>query len=177
MEDEEYISMKIKIFSAVGLLFLLAGVLLLFWFFRETDEKKIHRTLDELCRIGSKSSGENPALGALKANRAEKVFAPRCRFDFKYNSFDGEYNPTEIGSKILQIQSFFQWIKLETSDIEISVNENNGKIFFTGEFSGLTKNGKQEKISEIRDIEAELVKNDKDEWKFVRMNIRPVLEK
>lgn len=177
MEDEEYIFMKTKIFSAVGLLFLLAGVLLLFSIFRDTDEKKIHRTLDELCRIGSKSSGENPALGALKANRADKVFSPRCRFDFRVNSFDGEYTPTEIGSRILRVQSFFQWIKLETSDIEISVKENNGKIFFTGEFAGLTKTGKQEKISEIRDIEAELVKNDKGEWKFVRMNIRPVLEK
>lgn len=177
MLREEILIMKKKIFAASGILLAVVIGLILFWTLRDTDEKRIRRTLDELCRIGTKSSGENPALGALKANRADRVFAPRCRFNFRVNTFDGEYTPTEIGAKILRIQTMFQWLKLSTSEVEISVQQGTGRVFFTGELSGVTKHGRSEKINEIRDIEASLVKNDKGEWKFSAMKIRNVLEK
>ena len=168
--------MKSKIIAALGTVLVLAAVLC-FFFLRDTDEKRIRGTLDELCRIGSKSNGENPALGALKANRADKVFAQRCSFNFRINSFDGVYTPTEIGANILRIQTLFKWIKLNTSDHQIEVDGNKGKIFFTGEFSGVAKHGSGSPYNDLRDIEADLVKNGDNEWKFTRMTIRKVLEK
>ena len=168
--------MKSKIIAALGTVLALAAVLC-FFFLRDTDEKRIRGTLDELCRIGSKSNGENPALGALKANRADKVFAQRCSFNFRINSFDGVYTPTEIGANILRIQTLFKWIKLSTSDHQIEVDGNKGKIFFTGEFSGVAKHGSGSPHNDLRDIEADLVKNGDNEWKFTRMTIRKVLEK
>ena len=168
--------MKSKIIAALGTVLVLAAVLC-FFFLRDTDEKRIRGTLDELCRIGSKSNGENPALGALKANRADKVFAQRCSFNFRINSFDGVYTPSEIGANILRIQTLFKWIKLSTSDHQIEVDGNKGKIFFTGEFSGVAKHGSGSPHNDLRDIEADLVKNGDNEWKFTRMTIRKVLEK
>ena len=168
--------MKRKVFAVVGTVLVLAAILC-FFFLRDTDEKRIRGTLDELCRIGSKSTGENPALGALKANRADKVFAPRCSFNFRINSFDGVYTPTEIGANILRIQTLFKWIKLSTSDLQIEIDGDKGKIFFTGEFSGVAKHGSGSPHNDVRDIEADLVKNSENEWKFTRMTIRKVLEK
>ena len=168
--------MKSKIFAACGAC-LLCAALLCFFFLRDTDEKRIRTALNELCRIGSKTEGENPALGALKANGANKIFASRCTFDFRINSFDGVYTPTEIGANILRIQTLFKWIKLNTSDIQVEVDGSKGMIFFTGEFSGIAKNGRGEKHSDVRDIEAHLIKNEQNEWKFTRMTIRKVLEK
>ena len=169
--------MKRQILTGAGILLIILASLLIFWSLRETDEKKIKATLSELCRIGSKSTGENPALGALKANRSEKVFAPRCHFDFRVNSFDGVYTPTEIGANILRFQSLFQWIQLEAGDLQIEVRQDEALLFFTGEFTGVPKNSQKEKISEIRDIEARLVRTPEGAWKFVRMKIRNVLEK
>ena len=168
--------MKSKIIAVLGTVLVIAAVLC-FFFLRDTDEKRIRGTLDELCRIGSKSNGENPALGALKANRADKVFAQRCSFNFRINSFDGVYTPTEIGANILRIQTLFKWIKLSTSDHQIEVDGNKGKILFTGEFSGVAKHGSGSPHNDLRDIEADLVKNGDNEWKFTRMTIRKVLEK
>lgn len=168
--------MKKKFFAATAVFAAICIALFLFWSFQDSDEKRIRETLNELCRIGAKSSGENPAFSALKANRADKVFAPRCTFNFRVNSFDGEYTPTEIGSRILRMQALFQWVKLSTSDLQIFVQDGKGRAVFTGELSGIAKQG-NDKISEIRDIEAQLVKNDQGEWKFSAMKIRDVLEK
>ena len=59
----------------------------------------------------------------------------------------------------------------------IEIDGDKGKIFFTGEFSGVAKHGSGSPHNDVRDIEADLVKNSENEWKFTRMTIRKVLEK
>ncbi|MBR2373561.1 MAG: hypothetical protein IKA87_04960 [Lentisphaeria bacterium] len=166
--------MKIKIFAAAGVLLLLCTCFL-FWLLRDTDEKKISRTLDELCRIGSKSFRENPALGALKANKADKVFAPRCLFNFRLHMMDGVISPTEIGSRIVRIQAAFKWIKLDFSELEVAINKNQADIFFTGSLHGELKQGG--KVEELREITATLERQEDGSWKICRMNIKNILEK
>ena len=165
---------KMLVFLPV-LVFLAAGIVVLF-LCRDTDEKRLRQTLKELCVLGSKSTGQNPALGALKANRADKVFAPRCRFNFGIHVWDGECTPTEIGAKILRIQALFQWIKLDFADLVMTVENDKAHVSFSGSFRGVSKQGGN-KIDEIRDVEAQLVKQKNGEWKFTSMDIRKVLEK
>ena len=169
-------TMKKSVIVWVVLLFLLGAAAAVFFFCRDTDEKRVRQTLKELCSFGSKSSGENPALGALKANRADKVFAPKCRFNFGILLWDGECTPTEIGAKVLRIQALFQWIRLDFSDLQSVVENDQAQVSFTGQFTGVSKQGGS-KVDEIRDIEAVLVKQKNGEWKITSMNIRKVLEK
>ena len=149
-----------------------------YWrFFRDSDERRIRRALEELCEIGSKSSGENAALGALKANRADHVFAPVCRFDFARQVVDGVLTPTETGARILRLQGMFDWIKLSFSELEITVEGDKADIAFSGSFKGRLKYGDNREVDEIREIEAELARQKDSRWKFTRMSFRQVLEK
>lgn len=152
-----------------------AGV---YWcFFRDSDERRIRRTLEELCEIGSKSSGENAALGALKANRADHVFAPVCRFDFAHQAMDGVLTPTETGARLLRLQGMFDWIKLGFGELETSVAGDKAGVAFSGSFKGRLKYGDAREVDEIREIEAELARQKDGRWKFTRMSFRQVLEK
>ena len=149
-----------------------------YWcFFRDSDERRIRRTLAELCEIGSKSPGENAALGALKANRADHVFAPVCRFNFAHQAMDGMLTPTETGARILRLQGMFEWIRLSFSDLEIAVAEDKADIVFSGAFKGRLKYGDAREVDEIREIEAALARQKDGRWKFTRMSFRQVLEK
>lgn len=152
--------MKKKILIAGVIFFLCAASVGSFYFFRETPEKQIRRVLNELCEIVSKSKGENAAMGAFKANRADKVFAPKCEIEFHRTAFDGSYTPTETGANILRFQTLFHHLKVSYSNLETAVNFfpgtrtlSSAKIFFTGQCTGILKNG-SEKIDEIRDVEA-----------------------
>lgn len=147
------------------------------YFFRDSDERRIRRTLAELCEIGSKSSGENAALGALKANRADHVFAPVCRFNFAQQVMDGVLTPTETGARILRLQGMFDRIELGFSELEIAVAGDRANVAFSGSFKGRLKYGDARDVDEIREIEAELARQKDGRWKFTRMSFRQVLEK
>ena len=149
----------------------------IWFFFRDSDEKRIRRTLTELCDMGSKSSGENPAVSALKSNRADHVFAPKCHFDFGLNAMDGVLTPTEIGARLLRIRSMFQWIKLDFSDLSVSVAGEEARVFFSGSLKGRIQHGNAGEVDEIREIDGELARQPDGRWKFIRMSFRQILEK
>ena len=155
----------------------LASAAVCWCLFRDSGERRIRRALEELCEIGSKSSGENAALGALKANRADHVFAPVCRFNFAQQVMDGVLTPTETGARILRLQGMFDWIKLSFSELEITVEGDKADIAFSGSFKGRLKYGDNREVDEIREIEAELARQKDSRWKFTRMSFRQVLEK
>ena len=155
-----------------------ASAVCVYWcFFRDSDERRIRRTLEELCEIGSKSPGENAALGAIKANRADHVFAPVCRFDFARQVVDGVLTPTETGARILRLQGMFDRIALGFSELEIAVSGDKANVAFSGSFKGRLKYGDARDVDEIREIEAELARQKDGRWKFTRMSFRQVLEK
>ena len=168
------------IISAVLLLFVTA--LLFFCFFRNDDKRELRRTLDELCDIVSKSTGENHAVSGLKANRADKVFASGCEISIGRHFFDGKYTATEMGANIMRFKAAFKEIKLSYSDFEAAVSTVPGdagrtaKLYFTGRCVGVLKNAPQEKIDEIRDVEALAVKSEKG-WRLTKVFIVKVLQK
>ena len=173
--------MKKKFLFLLGTLLLLAAGVLCFHFFRDNPHRQIRRTLNELCEIVSKGSGENPAVSGLKANRADKVFAPKCEIKIGRHLFDGIYTPTVIGANIMRFKTLFKWLKISYSDLTTAISYTDGspvsaKLFFTGSCSGIQKTGHQEKIDEIRDVEARAVKTDKG-WRITYLFINKVLQK
>ena len=174
--------MKKTLLTICGVLLLLAAGSFLFLIFRDSDEKQLRRTLDELWDIVSKSSGENHAVSGLKANRANKVFAPRCEVRIGRHLFDGTYSATEMGANIMRFKSSFSEIKISYSDLETAISttpENvprTAKLYFTGQCTGSLKNSPREKINEIRDVEAAAVKTEKG-WRLTNIVIVKVLQK
>ena len=168
--------MKKRVMLVVSAAVLAAVVLCGFVFFRDNDETRIKAALNELCNIGAKGSGENPAFLALKANKADRVFAPECVFNFRLHMMDGAITPTEIGSRILRIQALFKWIKLDFSELEIEVQGDRAKVFFTGTLRGEMKNSGT-KTEELREIEAIFLRQKDGAWKIARMDVKNILEK
>ena len=170
---------KRLIFSAAVLLLAIAGTTI-FYLCRDTDEKQLRRMLEELCEIVSKSSGENHAVSGFKANRADKIFAPRCELKFGRHLFDGSYTPTELGANIMRFKGVFKELDISYTDLSIAVSDvpdgnKAAKLFFTGKCSGVLKNS-SEKVNEIRDLEAVAVKGEKG-WRLRTVIIVKVLEK
>ncbi|MBR2874117.1 MAG: hypothetical protein IKB99_11520 [Lentisphaeria bacterium] len=174
--------MKKKFLFLLGTLLLLTVGVLCFYFFRDNPHRQIRRTLNELCEIVSKGSGENPAVSGLKANRADKVFAPKCEIKIGRHLFDGIYTPTVLGANIMRFKSTFKWIKISYSDLEFAINHKEdgtpsaAKIFFTGQCTGVLKNAPQEKINEIRDVEAVVINTEKG-WRITHLVINKILQK
>lgn len=174
--------MNKKLPVILSLLLLPAAALLSFWLFRDSDHKQLRRTLDELCDIVSKSTNENPAVSGLKANRADKVFAPKCEVRIGRHFFDGTYTATEMGANIMRFKSSFREIKISSSDLETALtppSENTpptAKLYFTGRCVGVLKNAPQEKVDEIRDVEAAAVKTEKG-WRLTNIVIVKILQK
>ena len=133
--------------------------------------------MHELCSITSKNSGENPALGALKANRADKVFAPKCRLNFKVRLWDGDVTPTEIGARLVRVHALFQWCKITFSDLQTEIRGDEAHVIFTGNFTGVSKQDGRNKIDEIRDIEGKLARDPQGNWKIYSLDVRNILDK
>jgi ketosteroid isomerase-like protein len=63
----------------VLLLLATAGVALaLWWIFGGTDEMRIRRRLDDMARVASRSSGEQPAVAFGKARELSQFFTATC---------------------------------------------------------------------------------------------------
>ena len=166
--------------SVIAVLFFGAGLVGAFFFFRDSEEKQLRRMLDELCEIVQKSSGENHAVSGLKANRADKIFAPRCEIKFGRHLFDGSYTPTELGANIMRFKSIFKELDISYSELTVAISDTPAgikaaKLFFTGKCSGTLKNS-PEKVNEIRDLEAIALKGEKG-WRLCAVTIVKVLEK
>lgn len=173
---------KIIVTASCLLLFCAAGAGA-FYLLRDTPEKQIRRMLNELCEIVSKGKGENAAMGAFKANRTDKVFAPRCDIKFRHNVFDGGYTPTELGANLLRFQTLFHYLTVSYSNLEIAVSIRPGtrtaesaKIFFTGQCAGVLKSS-SEKVEEIRDVEAQAHYIKDKGWRITALTIHKVLKK
>lgn len=168
--------MKRKLICAAGILLLAAAGVLLYYVCRDTDEKQLRRMLDELCEIVSKSSGENPAVSGLKANRADKVFANRCDIRFGRFFFNGTYTPTEIGANIMRFKGLFKEIDVSYSELVLAISDKRAKLFFTGRCVGVPKNNPGEKTEEIRDLNG-LAQKGENGWRIIALDIVKVLEK
>jgi len=170
--------MKNKFKIIISIFVLLASGAAVWFFFRsESEEAKIRRNLDELCRICSKSRGENAAVLALKVNKGtEKLFAPVCLLQFRTGWFDGKTNPTKLGADIIRFQHVFESLKFDVSDVKITQEESGrASVLFSGSVKGRGKNGRT--FDEVRDIEAVLKQDNEKSWKIVSLVFHEVLER
>ena len=138
-----------------AVVFALGGVSL--WYLgQDSDEAQVRRTLRQLCRISSRYENEKAAVGVMKINGTDKVFAPECRIDFRHEMFGGIYTPAEI-----------------TSTITVEPPDRASAVF-TGTLDGRLNDGKT--VNEVRDLYCTLEKRE-DRWLITSISVRDVLEK
>ncbi len=164
-----------KRFQLIALVFLILGGISFWYLTRDSEELKIKRIVHALCSLTSKPENESAAMGALKISKSDEVFAPKCRFEFKYEMFSGNYTPREITANLARYWAMFQWSAVTMSDLQIlEVNQENASAVFTGFLNGVTAGNK--KIEEARDLYCKFIKTDGN-WRISELIIREILEK
>lgn len=158
-------------------LLILVGVGGVWYWQYNTPEAQIRRLMAELCSIASKPAGENAALGVLKINRTDKIFAPSCRIDVQHQYVDGSLNPSEITSMLARYRPLFAEVQINMRDMEIMIGpeSDQASVYFTGILRGTPKKGGG-RVEEVRDLFCRLKKID-DHWRISEIAIREVLEK
>ncbi|MST97272.1 hypothetical protein FYJ85_09485 [Victivallaceae bacterium BBE-744-WT-12] len=157
-----------------AVVFALGGVSL--WYLgQDSDEAQVRRTLRQLCRISSKYENEKAAVGVMKINGTDKVFAPECRIDFRHEMFGGIYTPAEITSTMARVRSMFRSCVVDMRDVAITVEPpDRASAVFTGTLDGRLNDGKT--VNEVRDLYCTLEKRE-DRWLITSISVRDVLEK
>lgn len=152
---------------------LLAGLFV--FLTRDSEEVKVKKVLGSLCRMASKSEGDNAAASALMISRTDRIFAGSFEINISNGMFNGVFNPTKMTSELARYRAVFAHVKVRTQDEEISFpSPDKAVVLFSGILDGTTKNGKS--LSEARDVECYLSKTEKG-WLITKMVIREILEK
>ena len=165
--------MKKSILSVIILL-LLAGAV--FCLFRpESEADKVKKVLRTLCRMATKTPGENAAAAALMISKTDKIFADNFHISISNGMFNGSFNPTKMTSELARYRAVFKNVKVEAQDMEVSFPApNQAQLVFSGILNGDTKTGHT--ISEARDVICLLEKAPKG-WLIKKMEIREIMEK
>ncbi|MDR0932867.1 MAG: hypothetical protein LBM70_07620 [Victivallales bacterium] len=160
---------------AIAMMLVIVGGIAFWYFNRDSDEKKIRQTIQTLCDIASKRANENPALSLINANAADKVFASKCKIDFRHEMFSGSYTPTELTSILLRSKRVLKSCEIDIRDVSIMLtSRERASAVFTGLLDAITTDGKV--VSEVRDLYCTLQKID-DSWLIDSMSVRDILEK
>ena len=166
--------MKKILLPALIFLLLIAGIVC-FFTLRDSEEAKVKKVLQTLCRMASKNRGENAAAAALMISRTDRIFAGEFDIDIGQGMFNGKLNPTKMTSELARYRAIFEQVAVKAQDIEISFPDPaQAAVIFSGTLQGTTKNGKS--ISEARDVECLLIKQPNG-WLISRLIIRDVLER
>ena len=103
------------------------------------------------------------------------MFAPVCRFDFKYEMFTGNLTPREITSNLARYRVFFRRSNVSMRDLHLlDITGDHAVAVFTGMLNGVTADGK--KVEEVRDFFCKLVKIE-GRWRIDELSVHEVLEK
>ena len=87
---------------------------------------------------------------------------------------NGDYSPELITANAFRARQMFNTLSLDFNDIELEINGDTAKAFFTAVFTGSPKNC--EPIREIRELEAGLRKVD-GKWIFESFKVQNIIKK
>lgn len=154
---------------------LLAGLLVWYFFFRESDEVRVLNRLRDLAECVSRNSGEKGTVMLIKSQQLDGFFADRCQIQVNEQMLTGDFTPEQLSAQITRGRQFFKSLSLSIHDPVVKVaTPEQAEIDFTGQVLGQTANG--ERIREIRELRAVLSKKD-GKWRFTAFKIREVLRK
>ena len=164
-----------KFLLPVLILLLISAVGVAFFCFRGSEEAKIRGVLQTLCRMASKSRGENAAAAALMISRTDRIFTGEFDINVGHGLFSGKLNPTQMTSELARYRAVFEQVEVKAQDIEISFPQpDQAAVVFSGTLRGTTKKGNS--VSEARDVECTLNRMPQG-WMISKLIIREVLER
>lgn len=164
-----------KWFYLILIPILALGGLSLWYLLRDSDEVQIRKTLRSLCDLASKRENEKNAIAMLKLNSTDKVFAPKCRIDFRHEMFAGTYTPAELTSLLARSRGILKNCEIGIRDLSITVEPpDKASAVFTGLLNATMNDGSR--VDEVRELFCTFVKIE-DHWLIDSMSVRDILEK
>ena len=155
---------------------LLAGALGAWFFFSaDSDAAQIKRTLQMLCRMTTKKTGDNAAAAALLISKTDKVFTGEFSVKIGNGMLDGVYNPTKMTSELARYRGVFKEVRTDIQDVEINFPAPDAaEVVFTGVLNGSSKTGSS--VSEAREVICTFTRTPEG-WRINKMVIREIMEK
>lgn len=143
---------------------------------RTTPEAQMRKVIAELAASASKMPGEGGAASVLKVHRGMELFTDPATINVVGTMFRGEISQVQIQSHLARYRSMMEsaHISLEIEEITVT-GDGSGEVIFTGTLRGRSKSGTH--ISEVREVQCELVKNADGKWQICRFHARDILEK
>ncbi len=144
--------------------------------FFTTEEARIRGKFREAASIVSKA-GEEENIAMIGVTRLlENLLADPCSIEITRTSLSGSYSPRELASLVARGRGTFEELELSFHDLDITLRgESRADVIFTAHLTG--KRAREERIREIREMEATLVKNEDQDWVFSKINVKEVLRK
>jgi hypothetical protein len=155
--------------------FILVALVIGAWFvMRPSDEKKIAARFEAFSANISKGDKESPANMAIKAQFLDSLMAEEVKLSTSRNMLNGTFSREEFSSLIFRLRGMFTYMKLQFYDLQIVVDGEVAAVTGTAKLDMRTHIG--EAVSEVREIDAKLVKVD-GKWRFASFNEAQVLTK
>ena len=154
---------------------LIAGGIIVFFLFFQTDEAKIKKKFHRLAERVEKEDVENELLTAATANKIQNMFADSCRIEIPSYSVDQTFSKKEISSHVFYARAQYRKMSLKFLDFQFQFPQKGSAIVgLTAAFKAVTTFG--EPVDEIHELECSLNEMD-DEWLFTGIMGVDVLER
>ena len=158
-----------------GILILIAGVAVYYFFFYENDERAIQKRFDFLEENMSKKADESQISALKRLTAIKTVFTQNVYFEIENRSMAGEYLSSEIARRAGGLRAQFTRLTLKFYDVNIDLSQGlTAAVMATARITGNKKNGEQ--AAETRELEFGLKKTDGD-WLISEVKAVEVLEK
>ncbi len=141
---------------------LIAG--LWFLFFRQSDEQKIQRVLDDFSELMALDSSQNPIAMAGQWAKLEKLLSPdiRVRFEVKPYPAAEFVSVASLKEKWLMARAFFKTAHINYRDIKITVLDRKAEVNLTVVVNGEDNQGQT--LEQATEAKIELAKTADDDW-------------
>jgi ABC-type multidrug transport system fused ATPase/permease subunit len=154
---------------------LVAGAVIAFMLFFQTDEAKIKKKFNALAKKIDKPADESDLMAAAAANRIEKMFGKSIRIEIPSYSVDKTFPRNEISPHVLYARSQYIEMKIKFHDFQFQFpKEDTAQVNLTAVFKATTIS--DEPVDEVHEVECILEKID-DEWLFTGIKGVDVLER
>ncbi len=154
---------------------LIAGAVIVFFLFFQTDEAKIKKNFHKLAERVEKNGDEHNLIAAKKAHAIEQLFTGSVRIQIPSYSVDKTFPRNGISPHVLFARTRYKKITIKFYDFQIQFPTKDTSIVeLTAVFKATTISG--EPVDEVHEAECTLDKID-NEWLFTGIKGVDVLER
>lgn len=156
-------------------LVILAGGIIAFFVFFQSEEAKVRRQFERVAEKIEKTPEESVIVSATKANRVSEAFAETCTVHAPAYSFSKDVSSDELSTHILSMRSQYSIISVKLYDFVIDFPEKaSARVRLTASVEGKLTTG--ESTKDLHELKCRLRKIE-DTWRIEEVEIVQVLKK